>query len=540
MKHLLLTTLFIALFNFNSTAQEVKLSKEFSYSVSTPYRVVDGMKSYFSRDGEILAVKYGRGKFHFQKFSGAKLNESKHNTVEKGEGFTPESYLEFAGQYYFFFSRWDKANETEQLFVREIDFDKANWAGKERLLIKVKGKVTGGFGITGFGGMFGITAGARGGKFNFDQSYSEERFIVQYRMKPKTKNDSKSKDIIGMHVYGKNLEEVWSKKITMPYTEKKMNNVGYTIDEKGNTYILAEVYRTETAKKIVKGKLNYDLELIRVSADDQDLSSTKIELEDKFIKNINFYEGKDGGIVIAGYYGNRARSGTDGVFIYKLDDSGDLIDKLSYEIPVDVMKLYKSDRAQSKMEKKSGEKDYSMPNMVLREIVYEEDGSITLYGERYYVVSHHNPKTGQTTYTYYYQEILATHIDKENELLWMVKLPKNQRGSAGRGGMGYYVLSQKNYHYVLFLDNVKNIELPLNKYPKTHQDGKGGFLTGFKIEKESGKVEKVSILDTRDAKGVALYQFNTGRIIETAEGEFAVECYKKKKEDVMLKITLND
>ena len=388
--------------------------------------------------------------------------------------------------------------------------------------------------------MFGITAGARGGKFNFDQSYSEERFIVQYRMKPKTKNDSKSKDIIGMHVYGKNLEEVWSKKITMPYTEKKMNNVGYTIDEKGNTYILAEVYRTETAKKIVKGKLNYDLELIRVSADDQDLSSTKIELEDKFIKNINFYEGKDGGIVIAGYYGNRARSGTDGVFIYKLDDSGDLIDKLSYEIPVDVMKLYKSDRAQSKMEKKSGEKDYSMPNMVLREIVYEEDGSITLYGERYYVVSHHNPKTGQTTYTYYYQEILATHIDKENELLWMVKLPKNQRGSAGRGGMGYYVLSQKNYHYVLFLDNVKNIELPLNKYPKTHQDGKGGFLTGFKIEKESGKDEKVSILDTRDAKGVALYQFNTGRIIETAEGEFAVECYKKKKEDVMLKITLND
>ena len=539
MKHLLLSTLFIGLINFYSSAQEVKLSKDFSYSVSTPYKVVDGIKSYFSKDGEILTVKYRRGKFHFQKFSGNKLNESKHNIVEKGERFTPESYLEYAGQYYFFFSRWDKVDGVDQLFVREIDFDNANWAGKEKLLIKVKGRVIGGYGITELGGMSRVST-TTGGKFHFDKSYSEERFIVQYRMKPKTKNDAYSKDIIGMHVYSKNLEEVWSKKIEMPYTEKKMNNVGYTIDEKGNTYILAEVYKTETAKKIVKGKLNYDLELIRVSADDQNLSSTKIEIKDKFIKDINFYEGENGGIVIAGYYGNKSRGGTDGVFIYKLDAEGVLANEQSYEVPVDVMKLYKSDRAQSKMEKKSGEKDYSMPNMVLREIIFGEDGSITLYGERYYVVSHHNAKTGETSYTYFYQEILATHIDKRNELLWMIKLPKNQKGSVNQGGMGYYVISQKDYHYILFLDNVKNIELPLNKYPKAHINGKGGFLTGFKIEKESGEVEKVSILDTRNAKGIALYQFSTVRIIEIADGEFAVECYKKKKEDVMLKIKLND
>ena len=326
----------------------------------------------------------------------------------------------------------------------------------------------------------------------------------------------------------------------MPYTEKKMNNVGYTIDKNGNTYILAEIFRTDKAKKIIKGKLNYDLELLRINADDQSLSSSKIPLTDKFVKNINFYEGKEGGITIAGYYGNKANSGTDGIFIYKLDDSGELTDEATYEVPVDVMKLYKSERAQERMEKKDDEKDYSMPNMVLREIVYDTDGSITLYGEKYYVVSNYNPKTGQTTYTYYYQEILTARINSDNELIWMTKLPKNQKGSSPRGGMGYYVISQKNYDYVLFLDNVKNIELPMNKYPKTHMDGKGGFLTGFKIEKETGEVEKISILDTRDAKGIALYQFNTGRIVEVSNGVIAVECYKKKKEDVMLKIVLED
>ena len=43
-----------------------------------------------------------------------------------------------------------------------------------------------------------------------------------------------------------------------------------------------------------------------------------------------------------------------------------------------------------------------------------------------------------------------------------------------------------------------------------------------------------------DAKGVALYQFNTGRITPISDNEFTIECYKKGKEDVMVKVTLED
>ena len=96
------------------------------------------------------------------------------------------------------------------------------------------------------------------------------------------------------------------------------------------------------------------------------------------------------------------------------------------------------------------------------------------------------------------------------------------------------------YDYILFLDNVKNIELSMDQYPKRHQDGAGGYLTGFKIDTETGETEKVSLFDTRDAKGVELFQFNTGRIIKLDNNSFALECYKKKKEDVMIKVTLNE
>ena len=46
--------------------------------------------------------------------------------------------------------------------------------------------------------------------------------------------------------------------------------------------------------------------------------------------------------------------------------------------------------------------------------------------------------------------------------------------------------------------------------------------------------------NTADVNEMSLYQFNTGRIVELSDNEFAVEFYKKKKEDVMVKVTLNE
>jgi hypothetical protein len=532
MKHILL--LGAVLFLSMATRAQVKISDDFSYTVSDPYKVVDGMKSYFSREGEVLSVKYGRGVFYFQKFSGDKLNESKRIEVKKTVSFTPEEFMEVDGHYYFFYSIWDRENTTEQLFAREIDFDNCNFVDEGNVLIKVKGKVTGGFGISLFG-----SGNIGGGKFHFNHSFDQSQLIVQYRLKPDQRRDDLNKDVIGMHVYNSSLKELWKDQVEMPYTEKKMNNIGYTIDKNGNTYVLAEVYKDNTTKRKTKsGDPNYRLELIRVDADDQTLSISEIELDDKFITDVGFFEGKTKEIVVAGYYGNKFGNGTDGMFMCRLSEEGEVVEKVSYEIPVDVMKLYMSDRAQERMEKKNDAKDYSMANMVLREIVFDDDGSVTMYGERYYVVSRYNPKTGQTTYTYYYQEILVGRVTGDGELAWMNKLPKNQIGGSPRGGMGYYVMPGDKSDYVLFLDNVNNIELPLNKYPKAHKDGRGGFLTGFRIDNTTGEVEKVSLFDTKDAKGITLYQFNTGRIVQLSDTEFALECYKKGKEDVMLKVTL--
>jgi hypothetical protein len=92
----------------------------------------------------------------------------------------------------------------------------------------------------------------------------------------------------------------------------------------------------------------------------------------------------------------------------------------------------------------------------------------------------------------------------------------------------------------MFLDNVKNIELSENKVPARHEQGRGGFLTAYQINKASGSVKKLSILDTRDAQGFELFQFSPKRIVELGDDEFAVEFYIKKKQDVMVRIKIKE
>jgi len=119
----------------------------------------------------------------------------------------------------------------------------------------------------------------------------------------------------------------------------------------------------------------------------------------------------------------------------------------------------------------------------------------------------------------------------------MRKLPKRQVGDYGRGGMGFKHMAIDGNHYFVYLDNVKNIDLALNKRPAIHKDSRGGFLTAYCLPNESGKVKKVSIFNTLDVgKNYQLYQFQTQRMVPVSENEFIVEFYKKQKEDVLVKI----
>ena len=532
------------------------LSNDYSYKVSEPYKVFDAKeKIYFSRGNEVMALKFDGKEIMIQKFNSDKPAFVKEKLFEKlfPKNYAVEDIMELDNKYYFFYSSWDGDNDKEQLFSIEIDFDKGEFVGSPKLLFQVDGKIAGtakasNFGIGAGGGMFFFSAGVEN-KFDFIQSQDKKNVLIQYRKKPKYKRDTKSFDIIGMHAYDGNLNKLYSNELTMPYTERRMNNLDYQLDNNGNLYLLAKVFHDDSneEKKHKKDvEANYHIELFLIKAGTNKIEISKFDTKDKFINKLWLFDTGKEYLICGGFYsnGNGRIDDCDGITAFKIKPDGVMYDTTYHEIPLEILNQYESERTKNKNEKKERKKDDAkFADLVLRDIAVNPDGSIVLVGEQYKVVTNTNYGPyggGQTTITYFYSDMLVSKINANGSLGWMKKIPKNQVGeNSGQGGMSYKYFNANNNHYIIFLDNVKNIDLSLDKEPAKHSNGHGGYLTSVKISDADGTLTKGSILNSRDVEDFKIYQFSTNRIVKTSESSFLLEVYKKQKEDIMIKVNLN-
>ncbi len=106
--------------------------------------------------------------------------------------------------------------------------------------------------------------------------------------------------------------------------------------------------------------------------------------------------------------------------------------------------------------------------------------------------------------------------------------------------MSFAYMQGNDSDYIAFVDNPKNIELsPEDGVPSAHKDGRGGFITTYKIDNETGNLGKHTICDLTDIDGTKAYQFKTNRIFKVGNGQFLTEIYIKRKEDAMVKFKIN-
>lgn len=545
-----LTILLLVLLPFLGISQD-----KFDYKVSKPYRVIDGAEKYYfsiTNNEKTLSVKRDGKDIYMQSFDAKAMKELKREKIsDLPKGFVIEHMMWFNSKAYCFFSVWDRKNETEQLFYREIDFHSCAFKGKEKRIIAVKGKLTGApLAIVGFWSV------GTADKFSFLLSQDKSKLLVQCRKKPAKRNDAISKDQIGMYVFDEDMEKIAGNTIEMPYTEQMMDNIDYHIDSEGSPYILAKV-RADGSDKNEKGvgkknkKANYHIELLKVDIPGKKIKISKVAVEGYFIKDIWLYEGTEEHMICAGFYNKKTGSNwsngqwigkskfsdgnADGIFLFHLNKEGGLDKKNFYPIPLEIINQYQKLGTQKRNEKKDSKGKAELSYLDLRELNVQEDGSIIILGEQFYKIYHQSRSGGY--YTYHYEDILMTKIDKDGELVWMRKMPKKTYSRRYRGGLGFKHTELDGNHYLFFMDNVKNMDLSLDKRPNTHIDGLGGFLTAYRVNDSTGKVSKVSIFDSKKLdNGYSVKQFYTGKILQISDSEYILELYKGQKEDVMIKI----
>lgn len=518
---------------------QVKLSKDFEVTVGTPYKVVDaGSKNYFSDDqGHTISVKTAGETVTIQRYDVATMKELSRKLYEDFPPYNKhQKTLKLGNKLFYIFSSFNKKEKKEDLYAREINMTDGTFAAP-KLLFSTADEVT----VSSYDEQTGATLfNLLPIRFEVHKSFDNSKLLVRYRLRPAERDDSKNYDVLGFFVFNATMEKLWGGEVKMPYTEKEMNNLTYGVTKDGNAFMLA--YLTEGKR----------IELLNIT-NDLKVKTNKLNIPgDILFQELKLREGSDGNLNCIGYYANgldykftfgggNLSFNTNGIMAFKIDQNGKVLENFNFEFPIDLINQYESKREINKNEKREDKGKAGIRDIKLVDLSLNQDGSTTVIGEQQYIVTTRSMvgmSAGQQKNTYYFGDIIAAKFDKSGKLLWMKKLPKTQVGYAGKGGMSIKYMKGVGSNYILYLDNIKNADISLDEVPKQHSDGAGGFLTAYKIDDNTGSVEKHSIFDITDIKGTEAFQFKTSRIFDVMDKVFMLEVYIKGKEDTMIKMKL--
>lgn len=443
-----------------------------------------------------------------QRFSVDKLaptNQMKIDLSKKPDHFVPDLFTWFGDSFYMFYSTWDKAAEREHLFADKIDLATGNFAEAPTELIEAK-KIAGTLAATGF---YKFTTA---NKFQFNFSVDSSKMLVTYRKHTDIKDDSKSRDVLGFFVFDTDLKLIWGDEFRMPYTEKMMDNNDFAVDSKGTAYLLSKVYEGKRTE-MEDDDPNYHYEVMKFAKGYTEPKQIKITLDDKFINSLYLAENNSGEMVCAGFYrtvfksqnkGYFREANSDGAFLVKIDHNDSLykVQKGYYEFPAEILMEFEKSSTANKIEKQDKKDKAEAPALHLRKIFMADDGSYIFVGEEYMIIQKSIPNSNGSSNTYYkyvYGDIYAMKIGADGEIAWVKKIPKNQEGKTGRGGMSFKYYWHNGNSYFFYLDNIKNLNLPPDKVPYQHMDGAGGYLMVCKIDEE-GEMSKGKIYNVREGE----------------------------------------
>lgn len=529
--------LFFILFTHLGYSQ-AKLSPDFEVELGEPYAKIDvPTKNYFSDGkGNALSIKSDEKRVIIQRYNALTLQEVSKKTYDDfPTDKEVQRILRLGDRLFYIFS--SEGDKNESLFSREVNMEDGTFGVTQTLIsttseINYLYEVPKGMKVLGVSGPDPV-------RFEIFKSFDNTRLLIRYRLKPKTYDDSKNRDVLGFYVFNTSLEKQWGGEVEMPYTEKEMNNLTCSVTKDGEAFMLAYINKSK------------QIELLNIT-NDLNVKISPIKVKGVFtLQELKLRETADGNLVYVGYYtngleykfdfnGGNISTTTNGILALTIDHTGNILENFQFEFPIAIVNQYESEKQVIENQEREKEAKAGIPDLRLRALELNEDGSTIVIGERQYR-TYQSMSMGPTvnqSVNFNYGSIVAAKFDKVGKLLWMKKIPKMQSGVSGQGGMGIKYIKGIDVHYILYLDNIKNIDLAPDQVPKKHLDDMGGFLTAYKIDDATGNIEKHPILNTRDVKGKEISQFRVSRIVNVSEKVFMLEVSMNMKKDALIKINL--
>jgi hypothetical protein len=218
-------------------------------------------------------------------------------------------------------------------------------------------------------------------------------------------------------------------------------------------------------KKGLRSYVDYKaVHILHITPDD--IEDMTLDLDGKRIEAMVMNSDNDKVFTIAGIYGDKGKAGVTGLMYLRANFSKkEILDEGFEKFGKDFITQDWSDRQKEKAEKREakGKGEPQLYDYVMRQTEVLSDGSIVGSLEQYFVVvrTYTDPKTGttRTTYTYYYNDIIAFKVGADGGFDWLTKINKTQISSNDGGYLSSYLRFLDNGKLCfVFNDNVNNYD----------------------------------------------------------------------------------
>ncbi len=458
------------------------------------------MVSILPKSGaDFYALRYSGGMFGSYKFSmhdNFKITATgKIEMMADGSMANFETARVIGGRLYVFLT--DKKEGKNSIFMQEYANDMTPKGTAKKLA------------------SFDLEKNRSRGFFDVINSRSKDFFGVIWEIPGK----KEEKDLYGFKIFDDEMNEVSDGEYKLPFEGKLSTIHQHYLSNTGDYFISVMEYE-EGDKKLFKSYVNYKATHI-LQITPEGIEEFAINLEGKRVEAMTMNSDNDRIMTLTGIYGDQGKAGVSGLFFMRADFAKqEVIDEGFSKFGKDFITQGWSDRQKEKADKKSakGKGDPQLYNYVMRQTEVLRDGSIVGSLEQYYVVvtTYTDPKTGatRTTYTYYYNDIVAFKVNKDGDFDWLKKINKYQVSTNDGGPFSSYARFVDNGKLCfIFNDNVKNYDETAGKFIKP-ASGKSVSPANFgkkknvvaivEIDLESGDESRKTFFDRKEITAVAV------------------------------------
>ncbi|MEO8515266.1 MAG: hypothetical protein ABI426_00905 [Flavobacterium sp.] len=533
----------ICLTCLSAFSQSGKL-KIYTPKSSTPYeeeKPYNGMflgrssSTTFYKGNEFITCNIQNEDIVIQKVNTEKLSVVKEKKYNKffAKNFVLVGNVELNNKYFVFYSSYDGDAKKEQVFSTEIDFNKGEFIGSPKLLLQVDGKLS--------------PSNSFNFYFNLTESFDKKHIAINYRKA--TEKNKNAKDIIGIKEFDENLKQVFSGEMYMPYNEKDVIYGDYQLNNNGDFYWLVKVFHDDSHSDKKKSKdliANFHFEICSIKSGAKVINTSKIEDKNNAINALNLFTTSKDFMLCAGTYSNGSSDimDTDGYVGFKINPDGTLSDKVYSEFTAELLKQYLTEKEQKNIDKpKTKGESNGLMRVTLQDVHVCENEDLVFIGEqKYSVTNNYSPATSMSLYSdrtmYFDKDIVISKVKTNGDVVWTKRIPKNELTVPTCS----YFNSNGNYYFV-FVDDIHNINLPLNKKPGIAYGGHDEFMSVVKVSDLDGTVSKGAIFDNESFKNydVKKYMLYYRYPFKISENEIMFKIHKTKGEsgDVMIKVNLD-